>query len=97
MSESGEASGPPIRKESFRESDEDSSDSDFNAEEIEKEILGVRSTLRRHCGRHKVLTKSFNDLEGKNTQDKCSSSNSKCIPEKLYPNTRLKFSYSITL
>ena len=75
MSECGEASGPPILKESSRESDEDSSDSDFNPEEIEKEILGVRSMLRRHCGRHKVLTKSFNDLEGKNTKNKSSSSN----------------------
>lgn len=66
MSESGEASGLSIQPGSSRESDEDS-DSDFDPKKIEKEILGVRSMLRRHCGRHKVLTKSFNDLEGKNT------------------------------
>lgn len=66
MSESGEVSGFFIWKESFRESDEDSSDSDFNVEEIEKEILGVRSMLWRYCGCYKVLMKLFNDLEGKN-------------------------------
>lgn len=66
MSESGETSGPPIQQESDSESDEDN-DTDFDPEEIEKEIMGVRSLLRRHCGHHKVLTKSINDLEGKNT------------------------------
>lgn len=57
MSESGEGSGPPIQQESACES-EDDSDEDFDPEEIEKEILGVRSMLRRHCGHHKVLRKS---------------------------------------
>ena len=54
MSESAEASGPSIHQETDSESEDD-----FDPEEIEKEILGVRSMLRRHCGRHKVLTKSY--------------------------------------
>lgn len=57
MSESGEASGPPIQQEIDQESStdsEDESDSDFDPEEIEKEIMGVRSMLRRQCARHKV-------------------------------------------
>lgn len=61
MSEGAEASGPPIQQESETESEEDS-DTDFDPEEIEKEIMGVRSMLIRHCGRHKVLTK-YNEVE----------------------------------
>ncbi|XP_020609692.1 trichohyalin-like [Orbicella faveolata] len=57
MSESGEASGPPIQQESDSESDEDN-DTDFDPEEIEKEIMGVRSLLRRHCGHHKLVNKA---------------------------------------
>ncbi|XP_068743722.1 trichohyalin-like [Montipora capricornis] len=33
------------------------SDSDTDFEEIEKEILGVKSMLRRYCGRHKSVAK----------------------------------------
>jgi len=57
MSDDGEASGSFIQQESHSESDEEDSDTDFDPEEIEKELQGVRSLLRRHCGHHKVLTK----------------------------------------
>ena len=67
MSESAEASGLPIQQGSDSEPSDEDSDTYFDPEEIEKEILGVRSLLRRHCGRHKVLTKSIHDLEEKNT------------------------------
>ena len=54
MSEGTETSEPLIQQESATESQDDDSDTDFDPEEIEKEIMGVRSMLRRHCGRHKV-------------------------------------------
>ena len=54
--ESAEISGPVTHRESNTESEDDDSDSDtdFDPEEIEKEIMGVKSMLRRYCGRHKV-------------------------------------------
>ena len=57
MSESAEISGPITHQESNTESEDDDSDSDtdFDPEEIEKEIMGVKSMLRRYCGRHKVI------------------------------------------
>lgn len=61
MNGSAEASGPIQHNES-----EDDSDTDFDPEEIEKELQGVRSVLRRHWGRHEVLTKLINELEVKN-------------------------------
>lgn len=57
MSEGAEASEPSIQQESESES-EDDSDIDFDPEQIEKEIMGVRSMLRRHCGRHTVSLKA---------------------------------------
>ena len=54
MSESGETSKPSIQQDSATESEEDDSDTDFDPEEIEKEIMGVRSVLRRQCAKHKV-------------------------------------------
>ena len=38
--------------DSYTDSDSDISDEDI--EKIEQEILGVKSMLRRYCGRHKV-------------------------------------------
>ncbi|KAL9985834.1 hypothetical protein ACROYT_G008282 [Oculina patagonica] len=66
MSESGEASGPPIQQEIDQESasdSEDDSDTDFDPEEIEKEIMGVRSMLRRQCARHKNVAKLKSEHE----------------------------------
>lgn len=54
MSESAETSKPPIEHDSTTDSEDDNGDSDFDPEEIEKEILGVKSLLRRQCARHKV-------------------------------------------
>lgn len=54
MSESAETSKPPIKHDSTTDSEDDNGDSDFDPEEIEKEILGVKSLLRRQCARHKV-------------------------------------------
>lgn len=51
--------GPVTHQESNTESDDDDdsdSDTDFDPEEIEKEIMGMKSMLRRYCGRHKVTT-----------------------------------------
>lgn len=53
MSESAETSKPPIEHDSTTDSEDDNGDSDFDPEEIEKEILGVKSLLRRQCARHK--------------------------------------------
>lgn len=57
MSESAEAGCKIVsHQEIITESEDEDSDSstDFDPEEIEKEIMGVKSMLRRHCGRHKV-------------------------------------------
>ena len=54
MSESAETSKPPIEHDSTTDSEDNNGDSDFDPEEIEKEILGVKSLLRRQCARHKV-------------------------------------------
>ena len=54
MSKSTESSKPPIEHDSTTDSEDDNGDSDFDPEEIEKEILGVKSLLRRQCARHKV-------------------------------------------
>lgn len=54
MSESAESSKSPIEYDSTTDSEDDNGDSDFDPEEIEKEILGVKSLLRRQCARHKV-------------------------------------------
>lgn len=54
MSESAKTSKPPIEHDSTTDSEDDNGDSDFDPEEIEKEILGVKSLLRRQCARHKV-------------------------------------------
>ena len=54
MCESAETSKPPIEHDSTIDSEDDNGDSDFDPEEIEKEILGVKSLLRRQCARHKV-------------------------------------------
>lgn len=54
MSDSAESSKPPIEHDSTTESEGDYSDVDFDPEEIEKEIMGVKSLLRRQCPRHKV-------------------------------------------
>lgn len=56
MSESGEAGRIVTHQEITTESEDEDSDgsTDFDPEEIEKEIMGVKSMLRRHCGRHKV-------------------------------------------
>lgn len=54
MSESAETSKPLIEHDSTTDSEDDNGDSDFDPEEIEKEILGVKSLLRRQCARHKV-------------------------------------------
>lgn len=60
-------SGPKVHQEKnshIDDSDSDSySDSDISDEDIEKieqEILGVKSMLRRYCGRHKVSHISVN-------------------------------------
>lgn len=56
-------SGPKVHQEknahiddsdSYSDSDSDSDISDEDIEKIEQEILGVKSMLRRYCGRHKV-------------------------------------------
>lgn len=56
MSESAEAGEIVTHQEITTESEDEDSDSstDFDPGEIEKEIMGVKSMLRRHCGRHKV-------------------------------------------
>ena len=56
MSESAEVGKIVTHQEIITESENEDSDSstDFDPEEIEKEIMGVKSMLRRHCGRHKV-------------------------------------------
>ena len=56
MSKSTEAGKIVTHQEITTESEDEDSDSstDFDPEEIEKEIMGVKSMLRRHCGRHKV-------------------------------------------
>ena len=56
MSESAEAGKIVTHHEITAESEDEESDSstDFDPEEIKKEIMGVKSMLRRHCGRHKV-------------------------------------------
>lgn len=62
-------SGPKVHQEknshigdsdsdSYTDSDSDISDEDI--EKIEQEILGVKSMLRRYCGRHKVSRISVN-------------------------------------
>lgn len=58
-SASAETSEPVTHQESTSGSEDDDTDSesDIDPEEIEKEIMGVRSMLRRHCGRHKVKKK----------------------------------------
>ena len=60
-------SGPKVHQEKnshIGDSDSDSyTDSDISDEDIEKieqEILGVKSMLRRYCGRHKVSRISVN-------------------------------------
>ena len=60
MSEIAETSGPPIQNEESDSEIEDDSDTDFDPEEIEKELLGVKSMLRRHWGHHKVLLNEIN-------------------------------------
>lgn len=52
MSDSAELSKPAIEHDNTTESG-DWSDTDFDPEEIEKEIMGVKSLLRRQCARHK--------------------------------------------
>lgn len=52
-------SGAKVHQEKNSHSDDSDSDSDNNIddreiEQIEQEILGVKSMLRRYCGRHKV-------------------------------------------
>ena len=56
MSESAEAGKIVTYREITTESEDEDSDNstDLDPEEIEKEIMGVKSMLRRHCGRHKV-------------------------------------------
>ena len=56
MSENTEADKIVTYREIITESEDEDSDNstDFDPEEIEKEIMGVKSMLRRHCGRHKV-------------------------------------------
>lgn len=54
MSDSAELSKPAIEHDNTTESEGDCSDTDFDPEEIEKEIMGVKSLLRRQCARHKV-------------------------------------------
>ena len=53
-----ETSAPITKQENNSYSTDGSTDSDSDSdtdfEEIEKEILGVKSMLRRYCGRHKV-------------------------------------------
>ena len=59
MSESAEAGCKIVsHQEIITESEDEDSDSstDFDPEEIEKEIMGVKSMLRRHCGRHKAVS-----------------------------------------
>lgn len=60
MSESASAeTSEPVTHEEDTASEDDTdsdSDTDYDPKEIEKEIMGVRSMLRRHCGRHKVKT-----------------------------------------
>lgn len=61
-SENGDIrSGPKVYQETNSHSDRSDSDSysesdlsDEDIEKIEQEILGVKSMLRRYCGRHKV-------------------------------------------
>ena len=43
-------------------SDEEDSESDYDPEEIEKELKGVKSMLQRHCGRHKVRKKKGHSI-----------------------------------
>ena len=55
VAQTAQSTGPVTHQEDNGSGDDDSdSSTDFDPEEIEKEIMGVKSLLRRYCGRHKV-------------------------------------------
>lgn len=70
MSESAEAGEIVTHQEITTESEDEDSDSstDFDPGEIEKEIMGVKSMLRRHCGRHKVRRRRIEHFHSRGLQ-----------------------------
>lgn len=70
MSESAEAGKIVTHQEITAESEDEESDSStvFDPEEIKKEIMGVKSMLRRHCGRHKVRRRRIERFHSRSLQ-----------------------------